>query len=318
MKSAMVLAAALLTPAMVVAADFPNRPIRLIVPFDAGGTASLLARAIAAGAERDLGTIVIDNRGGANGIIGTQLVVNANPDGYTLLHVSTSIAINPSVYRKLPYDTLRDLAPVTFVALGSGYVVLANPGFAAKSVKDLIETAKGGKLAYASGGVGNSTHLIAEMFSRAAGITMTHVPYKGVGPAINAVVSGEVPTMFIPPTAAVPLLKAGRVRAIAFTGKARWSLLPDVPTVIESGLPGFHKDSGWNAWLAPARTPQAILDTLQKAVHASVHNPKVSSMLNAGGYDPLGNTPQEARRFLAEEIELYAQIVKAVGLQPSD
>jgi tripartite-type tricarboxylate transporter receptor subunit TctC len=315
MKHGKTLVAALLLPAIVSAAEFPDRPIRLIVPFDAGGTASLLARAIAAGAEKDLGTIVIDNRGGANGIIGTQMVVNANPDGYTLLHVSTSIAINPSVYKKLPYDTMRDLDPVTFVALGSGYVVLANNTFSAKTVKDLIDTARGGKLAYSSGGVGNSTHLIAEMFSRAAGIKMTHVPYKGVAPAINALLVGEVPIMFIPPTAAVPLVKSGRLRALAFTGKSRWSVLPDVPTVIESGLPGFHKDSGWNAWLAPARTPAAILERLQKAAHASVHSPKVSAWLNAGGYDPLGNTPAEARKFMTEEIDLYAQIVKAVGLE---
>lgn len=314
MNAGKMLAAGLLFPA-VAFAQFPDRPIRLIVPFDAGGTASLLARAIAAGAEKDLGTIVIDNRGGANGIIGTQMVVNANPDGYTLLHVSTSIAINPSVYKKLPYDTMRDLAPVTFVALGSGYVVLANNSFPAKTIKEMIDTARRGKVAYSSGGVGNSTHLIAEMFSRAAGISMTHVPYKGVAPAINALLANEVPLMFIPPTAAVPLVKSGRLRAMAFTGKGRWSVLPDVPTVIESGLPGFYKDSGWNAWLAPARTPAAIIERLQKAAHASVHSPKVSAMLIAGGYDPLGNTPAEARRFLAEEIEVYSQIVRAVGLE---
>lgn len=204
---------------------------------------------------------------------------------------------------------------MTFVALGSGYVVLANNSFPAKTIKEMIDTARRGKVAYSSGGVGNSTHLIAEMFSRAAGISMTHVPYKGVAPAINALLANEVPLMFIPPTAAVPLVKSGRLRAMAFTGKGRWSVLPDVPTVIESGLPGFYKDSGWNAWLAPARTPAAIIERLQKAAHASVHSPKVSAMLIAGGYDPLGNTPAEARRFLAEEIEVYSQIVRAVGLE---
>lgn len=316
MTTARTLATALLLlPLSAAASQFPDRPIRLIVPFDAGGTASILARTIASGAEKDLGTIVIDNRGGANGIIGTQMVVNANPDGYTLLHVSTSIAINPSVYKKLPYDTQRDLAPVTFVALGSGYVVLAGNNFPAKSIKDLIDIARGGKVAYSSGGVGNSTHLIAEMFSRAAGVTMAHVPYKGVAPAINALMVGEVPIMFIPPTAAVPLVKSGRLRALGFTGKSRWSVLPDTPTIMESGLPGFHKDSGWNAWLAPAKTSPAIIERLQRAAHASVHSPKVAAQLIAGGYDPLGNTPAEARRFLAEEIELYGRIVKAVGLE---
>lgn len=302
-----------------VASDFPSRPIRMIVPFNAGGTASILARAITSQAEPILGQqIVIDNRGGANGIIGTQLVVNAAPDGYTLLHVSTSIAINPSIYKKLPYDTLNDLTPVSFVALGSGYVLLANPSFAAKSVKDLIAIAKSSdkKVNYGSGGIGNSTHLIAEMFSKAADIKMTNVAYKGVAPAINAVLGGEVQIMFIPPTVAVAHIKGGKVRALGFTGKSRWSVLPDVPTIDESGLKGFSKDSGWNLWLAPAKTPQNVLKRLQQAVHASVHHPKVEEILGAGGYDPLGNTPEEARKFLKSEINLYGEIVRAVGVQP--
>jgi tripartite-type tricarboxylate transporter receptor subunit TctC len=302
----------------VYAAEFPTRPIRLIVPFNAGGTASILARAIVNSAEPLLGqSIVIDNRGGANGIIGTQMVVEAAPDGYTLLHVSTSIAINPSIYKKLPYDTLRDLTPVSIVARGSGYVLLANPSFAAKSVKELIAIAKSAdqKLAYGSGGVGNSTHLIAEKFSKAAGIKMTHVAYKGVAPAINAVLGGEVQIMFIPPTIAVAHIKAGKARALAFTGKSRWAVLPNVPTIAESGLPGFYGDSGWNAWLAPANTPPNIVKKLQQAVYTSVHTPKVSGILEAGGYDPFANTPEEARKFLKSEIENYGEIVKSVGIK---
>lgn len=304
----------------VFADEFPSRPLRLIVPFNAGGTATILARSIANAAEPLFKqNIVIDNRGGANGIIGTQLVVNANPDGYTLLHVSTSIAINPSVYKKLPYDTLKDLTPVSFVALGSGYVLLANPSFGAKSIKELISIAKAApnKVAYGSGGVGNSTHLVAEMFSRKAGIKMTHVAYKGVAPAINAILGGEVQIMFIPPTIAVAHIKGGKVRALGFTGKSRWSVLPDVPTFSESGLPGFSKDSGWNAWLAPANTPPAIVKKLQQVVHAAVHSPKVNSILQAGGYDALGNTPEEAQKFLRSEIEVYSDIVKAVGIEPN-
>lgn len=304
----------------VSAGEFPTRPIRLIVPFDAGGTASILARAVATSAEPLLGqSVIVDNRGGANGIIGTQIVVGAAPDGYTLLHVSTSIAINPSIYKKLPYDTLKDLTPISFVALGSGYVLLATHSFGAKSVKDLIAIAKSseGKVNYSSGGIGNSTHLIAEIFSKAAGIKMTHIAYKGVAPAINAILGGEVQIMFIPPTVAVAHIKAGKLRALAFTGKSRWSVLPDIPTVSESGLPGFHKDSGWNAWLAPAKTPPNIVKMLQQAVHASVHVPKVSEILRAGGYDPLGDTPEEARKFLKSEIETYSEIIKAVGVEPN-
>jgi len=219
------------------------------------------------------------------------------------------------------FDTAHKLAVLTSLAFGTEVNLKAIEIEGIEQItlddirQDLIDIARGGKVAYSSGGVGNSTHLIAEMFSRAAGVTMAHVPYKGVAPAINALLVGEVPIMFIPPTAAVPLVKAGRLRALAFTGKQRWSVMPDTPTIMESGLPGFHKDSGWNAWLAPAKTPAAIVERLQRAAHASVHSPKVSAMLVAGGYDPLGNTPAEARKFMAEEIELYGRIVKAVGLE---
>ncbi len=300
-------------------AAYPNRPIRLLNPFAPGGTADINARTLASEVSKQLGgNIVVDNRDGANGIVGTQIVVNAPPDGYTLLHVTTSIAINPSVQRKLPYDTLRDLTPVTFVALGGGYVVVSHPGFAARSMKDVIELAKNNAkpVAYSTAGIGNSTHLVTEMFSTAAGIRMTHVPYKGVAPALNAVLAGEVQLMFIPPTSAVQHIQSGRARALAFTGKTRWSVLPEVPTVAESGLPGFNKDAGWNLWAAPAKTPPAIIARLQAEVKKALALPHVREVFVNGGYDPLGNTPEEARAFLAAEIRLYGDIVKKIGLKP--
>ena len=303
-----------------IAQTYPTRPIRLVMPFAPGGTADINVRAVAAHVERQLGgTIVIDNRDGANGIIGTQIVVHAAPDGHTLLHTTTSIAINPAVHRKLPYDTLQDLAPITFVALGTGYVVVANPAFGARSMRDLIELAKKDKnkpLAYGSAGIGNSTHLVTEMFSRAAGVSMTHVPYKGVAPALNAVIAGEVQFMFIPPTAAVQHIKSGLLRALAYTGKARWSVLPEVPTVMESGLPGFHKDAGWNAWFAPAKTPAAIIARLQSEVRKALDVPRVREVFINGGYDPLANTPTEAREFMRAEVKLYGDIVRAIQLAP--
>jgi tripartite-type tricarboxylate transporter receptor subunit TctC len=300
-------------------AAYPNRPIRLLNPFAPGGTADINARTLASEVSKQLGgNIVVDNRDGANGIVGTQIVVNAPPDGYTLLHVTTSIAINPSVQRKLPYDTLKDLTPVTFVALGGGYVVVSHPGFAARSMRDVIELAKNKSkpVAYSTAGIGNSTHLVTEMFSTAAGISMTHVPYKGVAPALNAVLAGEVQLMFIPPTSAVQHIQSGRARALAFTGKARWSVLPEVPTVSESGLPGFNKDAGWNLWAAPAKTPPAIVARLQAEVKKALALPHVREVFVNGGYDPLGNTPEEARAFLAAEIRLYGDIVKKIGLKP--
>ena len=300
-------------------APYPSRPIRLLNPFAPGGTVDINARVLAAEVGRQLGgNFVVDNRDGANGIVGTQIVVNAPADGYTLLHTSTSIAINPSVHRQMPYDTLKDLTPVTFVALGGGYVVVAHPGFAARSMKDVIELTKNPArpVAYSTAGIGNSTHLVAEMFSTAAGISMTHVPYKGVAPALNAVLAGEVQLMFIPPTAAVQHIQSGRARALAFTGKARWSVLPEVPTVLESGLPGFYKDSGWNLWAAPAKTPANIIARLQSEVKKALALPHVRDVFVNGGYDPLGNTPEEARAFLAAEIKLYGDIVKKIGLKP--
>ena len=300
------------------AEHYPSRPMRMIVPFAAGGTLTVIAHTVAGEAQRHLGQqFVIDHRPGANGIIGTQMVVNATPDGYTLLQTSVSIAINPGIYKKMPYDTLKDLAPVTIIALGStGYLLVASPSSAAQSVKNFLALAKDKRLTYSSGGIGNGTHLIAEMFSRAAGLNLIHVPYKGVAPALNAAIGGEVDLTFVPPSAAVGHVKAGTLKALGFTGQSRWAVLPNVPTIAEAGVPGFHREAGWIPWLVPAKTPKVVIAKLHAAAYKSVHIPKVRDILEAGGYTPLANTPAEAAKFMRSQIEAFGEIIRAVGIQP--
>jgi tripartite-type tricarboxylate transporter receptor subunit TctC len=305
-------------PAGVAAAanNYPTRPVRLVVPFAAGGTATINARMVANQIEKQTGqSIVVDNRPGANGIIGIQIVAHAVPDGHTMLYTTTSIAINPSVYKNLPYDLFRDLAPVTIVALGEGYVLLTAPASPIKTVKDLIAQAKNGKVAFGSAGVGNSTQLVAETFSREAGIKMAHVPYKGVAPAMNAVMGGEVNVMFIPPTAVLGHIQAGRLRALGFTGKSRWSLLPDVPTIAEAGVKGFYNSSGFNAWFTTAKTPMKIRVKMQTEIRKALQDPKVKDVFVKGAYQPLGNSPQEAEIFLREQVKAFSDIVREVGIE---
>ena len=309
--------AALVAGSAAYAAEtYPTRPVRLVVPFAAGGTATINARMVANQVEKQIGQpIVVDNRPGANGIIGIQIVANAAPDGHTMLYTTTSIAINPSVYKNLPYDMFRDLAAVTIVALGEGYVLLTAPSSPLKSVKDLIARAKQGKISFGSAGVGNSTHLVAEIFSKDAGIKMVHVPYKGVAPAMNAVMGGEVNVMFIPPTAVLGHIQAGRLRALGFTGKSRWSHLPDVPTISEAGVPGFYNSSGFNAWFTTAKTPMSVRVRMQKEIHKALQDPGVKDVFVKGAYQPLGNSPQEAEAFLRQQVKEFSEVVRAAGVE---
>jgi tripartite-type tricarboxylate transporter receptor subunit TctC len=299
------------------AQQYPSRPIRLVVPFEAGGTATINARVVAEQLAGQIGQpVVLDNRPGANGMIGIQIVASSVPDGYTMLYNTTSIAINPGFYKKLPYDLFRDLQAVTIVAAGVGNVLLAHNAFAPRSVKELIALAREKPITYSSAGIGNSTHLMMEMFNSAAGIKATHVAYKGVAPAMTAVIGGEVNIMFIPPTAAVAHIKAGRVRVLGFSGKTRWAVLPDVPTIAESAIPGWHKDSGFNVWLAPARTPAGTVALMQAEIHKALQVPRVREVFVNGAYETLGNTPSEATAFLREQVKLYQDITRRIGIVP--
>jgi tripartite-type tricarboxylate transporter receptor subunit TctC len=261
---------------------------------------------------------VLDNRGGANGIIGTDIVAKAAADGHTLLYNTASFVINPAIYHKLPYDIFRDFEPVTSVVLGTGYLVMLHPAVPANSVKDLIALARNGKVSYSSPGVGNTLHLASELFATRAGVKFLHVPYKGVAPALNALLAGEVQLIVIPPTIAVPQLKAGRAKAIAFTGAARFAGMPQVPTMTEAGVANLELTGAWHAWFAPAKTPPAIITRLQQAVAKALQLPKVRELIISGGYEPDGRSPAAFKTFLRAEYERYAEMVRVANIAKAE
>jgi tripartite-type tricarboxylate transporter receptor subunit TctC len=300
------------------AQNYPSRPVRVVIPFPPGGNVDVFGRVLWPQVEKALGqTVVIDNRGGANGILGSHIVANATPDGYTLLHVSFSFAVNPSIVKKMPFDVVRDFAPVTDVALGTGYLMVSHPGFAPKTVKELIALAKQqpGNVRYSSAGVANGQHLAGELFATKAGIDMLHVPYKGGGPAVTAVVGGEVQLHFPAPAVGIPHVKAGRLRGLAFTGSKRLTALPDVPTVSET-IPGFLADAGWHGVFAPARTPPAILKKVQESIHKALQVPHVRDHFVNNGYEPQGHTPSEWSKLFQADLKRYAEITRAAKIEP--
>jgi len=300
------------------AQPYPTKPLRLVVAFPAGGTADVVARTLAQALGAALGqNVIVENRAGGGTVIATELVARAAPDGHTLLYVSSSISLNPSIYKKLPYDTLRDLVPVTSVAAAVGFLMVAGPSLPVASVKELIALAKTSesKVNFGSPGYGNSLHVAGEVFKMRTGTQMLHVPDKGIGIALTAVMASEVSLAFMPPTIAVPQVKSGRVRALAFTGPARWGLMPEVPTLSET-IPGFTIAAGWDGLFAPSRVSSETILKIQRAVRAALQDSKVREVLVAGGYDPVGSTPEEFQKFFLSEIKRYADIVRDAKIQP--
>jgi tripartite-type tricarboxylate transporter receptor subunit TctC len=299
-------------------ANYPAGPIRLVVGVPPGGNVDTLARVLVRQLEKQLPhPIVVDNRGGVSGIVGYDIVAKAKPDGYTLLSTAFPLAVNPSLYKSLPYDTEKDFAPITNYVKGDGYVLTINPSVPAKSVKELIALAKSGStpLLFSSPGIGNGQHLAAELFALKAGIRLQHVPYKGGGPAMTALLGNEVQINFPSPAPAVALIQAGKIRALGFTGARRVSALPDVPTIAESGLPGFEFDAGWHGWFAPAKTPPAILNRIHAEIVKALAVPSVREFYAKNGYEPVLLPPAEFRKVFLADISRYAEIVRAAKIE---
>ena len=296
-------------------AQYPNKPIKIIVPFLAGGTTDIMARAVAADLQKAFGqAVVVENRAGAGGNIGADAVAKSAPDGYTFLMGTVGThAINMVLYTKMPYDAVKDFAPVSLVAAVPN-ILVATPSFPVNSVKELIDLAKkeDGKLTFASSGSGTSIHLSGELFKQLAGVQMTHVPYKGSSAALPDVMSGQVNVMFDNAPSVMPHIKGGKLKAIAVTSSKRAPALPNVPTIAESGLPGFEASS-WFGLLAPAGTPKEIVDKVSAQIQKMLQIPEMKERLASQGADGVGNTPEQFAAHIKTEIDKWAKVVKASG-----
>jgi tripartite-type tricarboxylate transporter receptor subunit TctC len=261
---------------------------------------------------------VVENKPGANGVIGAEFVAKAAPDGYTLMVTSSGFVTAPSMYKKLPYDTERDFSPVTNLVENAGIFVAVNPAVPVRTLNELIELGRkpDSKLSYGSPGVGNTLHLAGELFNHRAGTHLLHIPYKGAGPAVAAAISGETQVMFSTPPAILQHLKAGKLRALAYTDARRHPQMPDVPTAAEAGLPSFQHHGGWFGTFAPANTPPEILNRLHGEVHAALANATFRERLDVLGAEPVGDSPADFKRFVSAEIRKYADIVRLANIQP--
>lgn len=296
---------------------YPSRPVTLVVPFPAGGSTDLVARIIAERMTTALGQqMVVENRGGAGGNLGSAAVAKAEPDGYTILMGTVSThALNALVYKKIPYDPVKDFAPVSLLVVVPN-VLVVNPSFPARSVKELIELLKAnpGKYSYASSGNGTPLHLSGELFKSMAGVEMEHIPYKGAGPALIDVIGGHVPIMFDNLPSSTEFIRSGKLRGLAVTTAQRAPSMPELPTVAESGLPGYETYT-WNALFAPPGTPKPIIDRLNAAGREAVADPTVQAKLRDVGASVVGSTPEALAAHVKAELAKWAPVVKASGAQ---
>ncbi len=303
--------------AATLAGAYPLRPIRFVVPFPAGGGVDIVTRILAKEMAEKLGQqVVVDNRAGASGVIGTQIVANSSPDGYTLLmgNVATH-AVNVNLFKKLPYDPLKDFAPICLVARVPG-ILLVHPSVPANSIQELIALAKSkpGQLVYGSAGNGTPTHLAAELFKSLAGVNIVHIPYKGTPPALADLIGGQITMMFSNIVSGLPMVKAGKAKGLGVTSLKRASIAPDIPAISESGLPGFQEES-WYGALAPLGTPLAVVARLNATIMQVLNSPAILDRFVQQGAEIVPGSPGEFREFIRSEILKYARIVKDSGLR---
>ncbi|MEK6592257.1 MAG: tripartite tricarboxylate transporter substrate binding protein [Pseudomonadota bacterium] len=300
----------------VMAQQYPSKPVRMIVAVPPGGPADTLARLVGPRLSEALGqTVVIDNRPGANGIIAYETTARATPDGYTFVAVAAGVAINPSLYRNVPYDPLRDFAPIT-LGITVPNILVVHPGVKAASIQELVALAKSrpGQVTFASAGNGTSGHLALELFKQTTGIDVIHVPYKGGGPALADLMGGQVQALFSIALAATPQIKAGRLRALAITSAKRSPVAPDLPTVAEVGLPGFEV-VGWFGWLAPAKTPRAIVGKLHAELVKVLTMSDIRQRLLSQSTEPVGNSPAEFAAFIKSEHAKWGKVIRDANVR---
>ncbi|MDR6767808.1 tripartite-type tricarboxylate transporter receptor subunit TctC [Acidovorax delafieldii] len=310
-------ALALLSPAAALAqaASYPNKAIKLVVPYAPGGSADIAARLVTDEWGKALGgSLFIENKGGAGGNIGVDMVAKAQPDGYTIGLQTVSLAINPALTARMPYDTLKDLAPIGMVA-SSQHVLVVNNAVPAKNLKELLALlkAKPGHYSYGSAGPGSTFHMSAELFKAVAGTPIVHIPYRGGGPAMIDTMSGQVAMSFPVLSAAQPHVQAGKLRALGVTGTKRSALMPDVPTIAEAGLPGYAFET-WFIVFAPAGTPKPIIDKLNATLNQALGTPALKERMAKDGFDPIPSTPEQARARLETEMPQWAKLIKERGI----
>ena len=319
MRSLNIVAGTLLLAAAVgaLAENYPSRPVRLVVPYAAGGSTDVLARMVGQRLTETLGQpVVVDNRTGAGTLIATDIVAHAAPDGYTLLMATPPLVVAAALYQKVSFDAARDFAAITNIAATSN-VLVVHPSVAAQSVRELIALARAqpGRLAYGSSGIGGASHLAVALFASSAGIDLLHVPYKGGSLAVTDLLGGRLSLMFANLTTVQQHIKSGRVRALAIGTAQRSLVLPELPTVAEAGVPGYEANN-WNGVVAPAAAPRAVIERLQREIHALVEAPAMRERLLQNAFEPVADTPAAFARYLDSERVKWSRVVREAGIKP--